>query len=211
MLIETPVLVTFLLASVAVYVTPGVDMAYIASNSVNHGARGGLWAAAGTVIGVSTQALAAALGVTAVFATSPLVFELIRWAGVAYLAFLGIRLLLEKVSVDWSREVRSLSPWPTLLKGITINLLNPKVALFFVAFLPQFVDPTQGSVLAQLAALGFLFAAGSTLWCAFLAVLFARIGDRFRASPRFQTWQRRITGSAFVGFAGLLALTDLRR
>lgn len=211
MAIDSTTLLTFVLACIAVYVTPGVDMAYIASNSVHRGARCGLWAAAGTVIGVSTQALAAALGVTAIFAASPLVFEVIRWAGVAYLAYLGIRLLISKDDMPWPRSAPSWSRWSTLLKGTAINLLNPKVALFFVAFLPQFVDPARRDVLVQLATLGLVFSVGSMIWCAFLALLFARIGDRFRTSSRFLSWQRRITGTAFVGFAGLLAVTDLRR
>ena len=211
MIIDPTTLATFVTACVAVYVTPGVDMAYIASNSVNSGVRGGLWAAAGTVIGVSTQALLAALGVTAVFAASPIVFEAVRWVGVVYLAYLGVRLLLSNEPVDWHRDSPSWSPWPAVLKGMAINLLNPKVALFFVAFLPQFVDPGSGPVFPQLAFLGSVFALGSILWCAFLAVLFARIGDRFRTSTTFLSWQRRVTGTAFVGFAGLLAAADLRR
>lgn len=211
MIIESTTLLAFMAVSVAVYLAPGVDMAYIASTSVRHGARGGLWAAAGTVTGVAMQSLAAALGVTAVFATSPYVFETIRWAGVAYLAYLGIRLLSSRRTPGWSGDVRRWSPWPTLVKGMTINVLNPKVALFFAAFLPQFVDPTRGTVLPQLALLGLLFSSGSVFWCAFLAVFFGRIGDRFQASPAFQAWQRRVAGSAFIGFAGLLALADLRR
>ena len=211
MTIESTTLFTFALACVAVYVTPGVDMAYIASNSVNHGARGGLWAAAGTVTGVSAQALAAALGITAIFAASPVVFEVIRWTGVAYLAYLGLRLLVSKDDIQWSRSTTSWSRWATLLKGATINLLNPKIALFFVAFLPQFVDPARGEVLLQLATLGFVFSIGSILWCAFLALLFARVGDRFRASRGFRAWQRRVSGGAFIGFAGLLAAADIRR
>lgn len=210
-IIDTPMLVAFLAASIAVYVTPGVDMAYIGSNSISHGSRAGLWAAAGTVIGVSTQALLAALGVTAVFAASPVIFEFIRWAGVAYLAYLGARLLLSREAIEWAAKHPAWSPRATLLKGIAINLLKPKVALFFAAFLPQFVDPTKGSVLLQLATLGAIFAAGAVVWCTFLALAFARIGERFRNSQTFALWQRRVTGTAFLGFAGLLAIADLRR
>lgn len=209
--LETQTLVAFALASLIVYATPGVDMAYIASQSLGHGRRAGLWAACGTVLGVSLQAGAAAIGVTALFAASPLVFEILRWAGVAYLAWLGAKILL---SQDSAPEAAAGSPWtPTknVVKGATINLLNPKVALFFVAFLPQFVDPAEGRIMRQLGTLGGLFAIGSALWCALLAIVFARVGDRIRRTRGFLTWQRRITGTAFLAFAGLLAVADLRR
>ena len=209
--IEPATLLAFVIASIAVYVTPGVDMAYIASNSIARGVRGGLWAAAGTVVGVSTQAFLAAFGVTAAFAASPVVFEAIRWAGVAYLAYLGIRLLISKEDLELQGGAKDWSPSSAVLKGMTINLLNPKVMLFFAAFLPQFVDPQSGPVLPQLAALGAVFSAGSILWCAFLAVFIGRVGSRIRTSPTFLSWQRRVTGTAFIGFAGLLAAADLRR
>lgn len=211
MLLETQTLVAFALASLIVYVTPGVDMAYIASQSLGHGRRAGLWAACGTVLGVSLQAGAASIGVTALFAASPLVFEFVRWAGVAYLAWLGAKILRSQDTTTETAAGSVWTPMKNVVKGATINLLNPKVALFFVAFLPQFVDPDRGRILLQLGTLGGLFSIGSALWCGFLAVAFARLGDRIRRSRGFRTWQRRISGTAFLGFAGLLALADLRR
>ena len=104
-------------------------------------------------------------------------------------------------------------PWPVLAKGAAINLLNPKVALFFLAFLPQFVDGAGGPVAAQLGFLDALFSLGALVWCTFLALAlaFAALGTRVGGSPRFARWQRRISGGSYIAFAGLLGLADLRR
>ena len=101
------------------------------------------------------------------------------------------------------------APLNVLLRGAAINILNPKIALFFLAFLPQFVDPGRGNVFVQLAMLGGLFALGAILWCALQAFAFAWLGTRFAQSAAFGKWQRRLTGSAFIGFAGALAFADL--
>ena len=202
----------FALASLAVYLAPGVDMAYIGSNAVRHGRRAGLWAAAGTACGVSLQAVAAALGMTALFAASPVLFEAVRWAGVAYLCWLGIATLRAgEVAGARASGDATWRPWPTLARGAAINVLNPKVALFFLAFLPQFVDAARAPVALQLAFLGACFALGALAWCASLALAFAALGARVGGSPRFARWQRRVSGGAYIGFAGALALGDLRR
>ena len=210
--VDPQTLLAFALASLAVYLAPGVDMAYIGSNAVRHGRRAGLWAAAGTACGVSLQAIAAALGMTALFAASPVLFEAVRWAGVAYLCWLGIATLCgrDEPTAD-AADSAGWRPWPTLAKGAGINVLNPKVALFFVAFLPQFVDGERAPVALQLGVLGALFSLGALLWCASLAVAFAALGARAGGSPRFARWQRRVSGGAYVGFAGALAFGDLRR
>ena len=211
--VDPSILVAFALACGAVYVAPGVDMAYIASNAIGRGRRAGLWAAAGTACGVSIQALAAALGMTALFAASPVLFEAVRWVGVAYLVWLGIVTLRSgdgpsSGAPDGPADWR---PWPVLVKGATINLLNPKVALFFLAFLPQFVDGDGAPVAAQLGFLGALFSLGALAWCASLALAFSGLGARVGDSPRFARWQRRVSGGSYIAFAGLLGLADLRR
>ena len=209
--VDHSTLLAFALAAAVVYVTPGVDMAYIASKGVAHGRRAALWAAAGTVAGVTSQAIAAALGVTALFAASPVAFEIVRWLGVAYLCWLGVQTLRARDEPTARAESDAWRPWPTFARGAAINVLNPKIALFFLAFLPQFVDPERGSVALQLSLLGALFAVGALLWCAALALAFGSLGARAGRSAGFRRWQRRISGSAFIGFAGVLGVADLRR
>ncbi len=209
--IDAPTLLAFAAASLAVYLAPGADMAYIASASVPHGLRAGAVAATGTVLGVFVQALAAASGATAIFLVSPVAFELVRWAGVAYLCWLGIRLLraaAPEIAADRAPRWRA---GPTLLKGFAINLLNPKISLFFLAFLPQFADPSRGGMFAQLLTFGLLFGAGAIVWCYFQAWAFARLGGWLARRPATLVWQNRVSGGAMLLFAGLLAVAGARR
>ena len=211
MIIEPSALLTFITATLVVYLMPGVDMVYIASNSMNKGLRAGLYAAGGIVTGIFIQASAAAFGMTALFLMSPIVFEVLRWLGVAYLFYLGLKILMSDSDPTWAREYAEWTPASIVMKGIAINILNPKIALFFLAFLPQFTNPAMGSVFLQLAVLGLVFSVGSVFWCVFQAFLFARVGQWFEKSASFQLWQRRVTGISFIGFASLLALSDIRR
>jgi len=208
---DAATLLGFAAASLAVYLAPGADMAYIAANSVPHGFRAGAFAATGTVLGVFVQAVAAASGATAVFLVSPVAFEIVRWAGVAYLCWLGIRLLRAAGPELPAQSGPRWRPGPVILKGMAINIVNPKVSLFFLAFLPQFADPARGGMFAQLLLLGLLFGAGAIVWCYFQAWAFARIGARLGRWPRAALWQTRISGGAMLLFAGLLALSGARR
>ena len=142
-----------------------------------------------------------------------MLFETVRWVGVAYLVWLGIATLRsrDEPRPDAPDGPAAWRPWPVLAKGAAINLLNPKVALFFLAFLPQFVDGADAPVAAQLGFLGALFSLGALLWCASLALAFSALGARVGGSPRFALWQRRVSGGSYIAFAGLLGLADLRR
>lgn len=209
--VEPTTLAAFSLAAIAVYLAPGVDIAFIASRGINHGRRAGVVAGMGIALGVAIQAAASALGVTALFLASPILFEIIRWTGVAYLCWLGLSVLRGGDERPEVARERSWSVAGTMSKGAGINLLNPKVALFFLAFLPQFVDPARGDVTVQLAFLGGFFAAGSVVWCGALGLVFGSLGARFSGSDLFRRWQRRVTGTAFIGFAAALGFADVRR
>ncbi|WP_137392299.1 LysE family translocator [Rhodoligotrophos defluvii] len=210
MLIDPATLAAFGLACLAVYVAPGADMAYIGGTAMSGGLRRGLWAALGTVTGVAVQAFATAFGVVALFVASPILFEAVRWAGVAYLAYLGVRMLMS-ASQTRLTQIGTVQPLHLMAKGAAINLLNPKISLFFLAFLPQFADPGRGSMTRQLLILGGLFTAGALVWCLFQAYAFARAGHWLAARPRLQLWQERATGGAMLVFAGMLAASGVRR
>lgn len=209
--IDTTTLYSFIAACIAVYLAPGADMAYIGSNAMSHGLRIGLWAAIGPVVGCMLQALAAVLGISTALLAFPLLFDIIRWLGVGYLVYLGIRLLQSGPLAIRESTAPPPSPRGVFLRGLAINLLNPKVALFFIAFLPQFVDPSRGNAHEQLVFLCLIFTSGAVLWCGFQAFAFARAGSAIAGSDRAQRWQRRIAGSAFLTFAGLLAFSEARR
>lgn len=211
MLIETTTLLAFAAASFAVYLAPGVDTVFIATNSISHGWRAGSWAAVGTATGVTIQAMAAAFGVTAIFSVTPVLFEVLRWAGVAYLLYLGIKILRSRDTFELESDGRTWQRFDVFFRALGINLLNPKISLFFLAFLPQFVNPAAGQVFLQLLILGLLFAFGGIFWCLFQAVAFARLGNWINRSAAARAWQRRITGGALIGFAGILAISGVKK
>ena len=201
----------FVVASLAVYVSPGPDMLYIASRSIGQGTRVGMLSAGGTTAGLLVHTVMAAFGLSAVFAYSPLAFEIVKWLGVGYLVYLGIKTLLSR---DEQPETLSAGPRGTarraFTQGAVINLLNPKIALFFLAFLPQFTDPARGDVPTQMAFLGLLFTVGGFVWTQILALGFGRAGGWLMRRPRVWAWQRRFTGSVMLALAVNLALSERR-
>lgn len=208
--IEASTLYSFIAACIAVYLAPGPDMAYIGSNAMAHGLKVGLWAAIGPVVGCLVQALAAVFGVSAALTAVPLAFDVVRWVGVVYLVYLGVQVLRSgHVTIDRDAAPPP-SPKAAFLRGAAISLLNPKLALFFMAFLPQFVDPTRGDPRRQLVFLCLIFICGAIPWCCFQAFAFARAGAALANNRKAQLWQRRIAGTSFLGFAGVLALTQTR-
>ncbi|WP_342642805.1 LysE family translocator [Rhodoligotrophos ferricapiens] len=210
MLIDPASLAGFMLASIAVYLAPGADMAYIGSTAMSRGFTAGLWASFGTLSGVAIQAFATGIGISALFVASPVLFEITRWVGVAYLAYLGVK-MLTSVGGERPHTRHELGRASLLVKGAAINLLNPKISLFFLAFLPQFADPSRGRMTAQLLLLGGLFTVGALIWGIIQAYAFSKAGNWLAARPSLQQWQERVTGSAMLLFAGMLAASGLRR
>jgi threonine/homoserine/homoserine lactone efflux protein len=205
----------FAVASLALYLSPGPDMIYIASRSIGQGTRAGVWSALGVSTGVLVHTVLAAFGLTALLAVSPVAYLVIKWLGIAYLVYLGVRTLLSKDDVPVKtangnrRSARRL-----FAQGALTNILNPKIALFFLAFLPQFAPAGATAASTGFAALmvllGALFAAGGLAWTLFLAALFGRLGGWLTDRPRFWAWQRRFTGLVLIGLAAHIAL-DSRR
>ncbi len=208
---DTATLVVFAIACLALYITPGPDMLYIASRSLGQGRRAGIWSACGVCTGLLAHTLGAAFGLGALLVVWPLGYAVIRWLGVAYLIYLGVRILTQRDSgaVGAGPPLDRADPWRTYVQGALINLLNPKIALFFLAFLPQFVDETRGAA-AQMVLLGALFTAGGLAWSMFLAVAFGAAGDWLARHPAVWRWQRRLSGGTLIGLGLHLAVTGRR-
>lgn len=201
----------FWIATVALYLAPGPDMIYVASRAIGHGRRAGVYSALGVFAGLLVHMLAAALGLAAVLAALPLGFEVVRWAGVAYLAYLGLRTLLARDDgFETRRALGPVLPFTIVRQGFFTNLLNPKIGLFFLAFLPQFTDPARGPLWAQMLLFGALFNAGGLAWLLLQAMLFGRLGQWLAGRPRVWAWQRRFTGSTLLGLAAWLGLETRR-
>ena len=199
----------FMAAALALNVTPGPDMLYVAARSTGEGRRAGMVSALGIGAGTLVHIAALALGLSALLAAVPMLYDAVRWCGAAYLVWLGVRALRAKPRMTNDAPVTP-APLATVFRqGVVTNVLNPKVALFFLAFLPQFVDPARGSAAAQIVALGLLFDVQGTLVNVLVAAAASRVGGALRRGRAARTLQR-ITGGVFVLLGARLALAGRR-
>jgi threonine/homoserine/homoserine lactone efflux protein len=207
----------FLLAGVLLNITPGPDMGLIIARSTQQGTRAGIIAALGVGVGAFIHIAAAAIGLSALIVTSALAFTVLKWAGALYLVYLGIQLLRSPfaneapyegtASMQTSRPLAVARLRQIFLQGVLTNALNPKVAMFFLAFLPQFVSADAPSKVAAFIALGLLFNVVGTTWNIAVAWFTGRFAAS-SASLRLRAWLARVIGALFVGVAIKLALTE---
>ena len=199
-------LALFVTSGILLNLTPGQDTLYIVGRSISQGRRAGLLSVAGIMAGCIVHSCAAAFGLSAILATSARAFTIVTYAGAAYLVYLGVRLIRDR-----SRELTPTmfaveGDWAIVRAGFLTNLLNPKVALFFLAFLPQFVDPQASSRVLAFLFLGAVFIFNGTLWCLVLALGAASMSRRLRRSPALSVRIRRAAGALFVGLGVRLAV-----
>jgi threonine/homoserine/homoserine lactone efflux protein len=203
-------LALFVVSGLLLNFTPGADTLYIVGRSTLQGARAGAVAALGIGAGCCVHMLAAALGLSAVLATSATAFTIVKLIGAAYLVYLGISLWRSGPGTPAARAAPS-SPASlrvVFAQGVLTNVLNPKVALFFLAFLPQFVDPDTPHRLLAFLFLGLVFNVNGTLWNLFVAWSTARLGGRIAGTGRRVAWLSRATGTIFVVLGAKLALSE---
>lgn len=198
----------FLLSGILLNLTPGPDNFYILGRSMAQGRSAGVASALGIGTGALVHTLAAALGLSALIAASAMAFLLVKLAGAAYLIFLGIRMMLTRASNDPVPASFDSSGFaPAFRQGLLTNVLNPKVALFFLAFMPQFIRQDSPSKFAAFLVLGLCFVVTGTIWCLFLAWSSSWVGERLRKSPSFSTLLNRVAGGLFVFLGIRLAAT----
>jgi len=197
----------FVAAGLLLNITPGVDLALIATRSATQGFRAGAVAALGVGAGCLVHVAAAALGLSALIASSATAFALLRWAGAAYLVWLGVGMLRSRVvepQADASQ--RPAAPLARVfVQGFLTNALNPKVALFFLAFLPQFIDAATPSKLPAFVVLGSIFAVNGTAVNVGFAALVAFARQRWRGGARLGSWITRGVGALFIALGVKLA------
>ena len=199
----------FALAALLLNLTPGNDMLYVAARSTSQGIKAGIISSLGIFVGCLVHIIAAVIGLSAIIAQSALAFNIIKYLGAAYLVYLGIRSILsKKKSLQLDKKVQPLSYDKILWQGVITNVLNPKVALFFLAFLPQFINIHNVNTHWQILFLGTWFNVGGTLVNIIVAVLFGKIGSWLSRSPRFVQWQERITGAMLIGLGIKVALSS---
>jgi len=202
----------FIISGLLLNVTPGPDTAYIVGRSVQIGWRGGAAAALGISTGCLVHVFAAAIGLSALLAASSVAFTAIKLIGAFYLLYIGIRMLLAHPNHDApaTSMADSLSLRQVFWQGALTNVLNPKVALFFLAFLPQFVAVDAPSKPLAFIALGSIFIFNGTIWCLGVAAFAARAAGRLRQSSRVALWINRLLGGVFVALGIRAAMTQSR-
>jgi RhtB (resistance to homoserine/threonine) family protein len=199
----------FALAALLLNLTPGNDMLYVAARSASQGVKAGIVSALGIMVGCMVHIVAAVIGLSAIIAQSAIAFDIIKYLGAAYLVYLGVRSVLsKKKSFEIKKQVKQLSFKKLFWQGVITNILNPKVALFFLAFLPQFININNNNTYWQILFLGTWFDVGGTLVNIVVAILFGRIGQWLSQSPRFVEWQERITGAMLIGLGIKVALSS---
>jgi threonine/homoserine/homoserine lactone efflux protein len=205
-----PVFSVFLLASLILAITPGPGVFYIVAKSVAQGRKSGLVSAAGVMLGNFGNALAASCGLAALFAASAFAFAVVKYAGAAYLIYLGVRALLEKPAALAPVSNNALRLWPVFRDGCVVALLNPKTAFFFTAFLPQFMSTATGgpAALAQAVALSLMFVLIAALTDAAYALLAGSIAPRLMRHRSAGAWARGVAGFTFIVLGVFAALSE---
>jgi RhtB (resistance to homoserine/threonine) family protein len=197
----------FLAAGILLNLTPGPDTVYILGRSIAQGREAGIASALGISLGSIFHTCAAALGLSAILATSALAFGTIKLIGSAYLIFLGIKMILDRrKQLSLPSNFRRRTTIAAFRQGVLTNILNPKVALFFLAFLPQFIDPASNMKIAAFITLGLTFVTTGTIWCLILAWFASVFSERLRRSETTSQWLNRSAGALFI-FLGLRLAT----
>jgi threonine/homoserine/homoserine lactone efflux protein len=202
----------FVLSGLLLNVTPGPDTAYIIGRSLQLGWRGGAAAAIGISCGCLVHVLGAAIGLSALLMASSTAFVILKLAGAGYLIFTGIQMLLARSRrlTDTGIDCRTVSLSAVFWQGALTNALNPKVALFFLAFLPQFVDAASEHKALAFLLLGAIFIFNGTLWCLAIAAFAARAAARLRRSEGAFAWINRTLGALFVYLGVRVAMLEAR-
>jgi threonine/homoserine/homoserine lactone efflux protein len=203
-------LLVFMTAAFVLLVVPGPAVLYITARSLEQGRAAGFVSILGIGLGTVVHILAAALGLTAVLASSPAAFHVLRYLGAAYLVYLGVRRLAAGDALDLP-GVRRESLGALFRQGVVVNLLNPKATLFIFAFLPQFVDPARGSAPRQILFLGAVFLVMGFVTDSLWALAAGTLGDWFRRSRRLRNGQRFVSGGMLVALGLAAALTGAGR
>ncbi len=199
----------FLLTSLVLAVTPGTGVLYTVAAALAGGTRAGAVAALAGTLGIVPHAVDALSGLAALLHTSAVAFEVVRYAGVGYLLYLAWSALRDTGALRVEPGDRAPRPARrVLLDGVLVNLLNPKLTIFFVAFLPQFLDPADGSAVPAMLALSGVFMAVTLVVFLGYGALAARVRDRVLTRPRVLTWMRRTFAASFVALGARLAPAD---
>jgi threonine/homoserine/homoserine lactone efflux protein len=203
-------LTVFMAATLALLLVPGPAVLYIIARGIDQGRLAGLASAACIATGSLVHVIAAALGLSAILASSAVAFSAVKYLGAAYLIYLGVRTLLARPDPDTLIAPRHRTRRELFSQGVVVQVLNPKMALFFLAFLPQFVDPGRGSITTQTLILGGLLMLMGLCTDSLYALISGSAGDWLKQQPAFASAQRYVAGIVFIGLGVTTAFAGSR-
>jgi len=198
----------FLLTTLIIVASPGTGVIYTLAAGLARGGRASVIAAFACTLGIVPHLLAAMLGLAALLHTSALLYEIVKYAGVAYLLYMAWQTLREHGALKVETKPDPRSTWRIVFDGILVNILNPKLSIFFVAFLPQFIAADEPSPLARMLELSGVFMAMTFFVFAIYGLMAAAMRDHVISRPSVMTWMRRSFAAAFVALGAKLALTE---
>ena len=201
----------FIFAGLVLLLTPGPAVMYIVARSLDQGRRAGLVSVLSIETGNFVHVLAATLGLSAILLSSAAAFTVVKYLGAAYLIYLGVRRLLAREQAGPAAAVERRSYRRIFSQGVMVAILNPKTALFFFAFLPQFVDPAGGSVALQLLILGTILVLMAVVTDSLYALTAGTVGRYLKHAPAFLKAERYVVGTTYIGLGVTAALADARQ
>lgn len=207
-MIEPAKFALFIGVSWALIIAPGPDMLYVISRGMAHGRRAGILSATGVVCGILVHTTAAAFGLTLILQTSAFVFLFVKYIGATYLLYLGIKAWREKSTFRLQVPVSTVKSSALFWQGVLSNILNPKIAIFFLAFLPQFVDQGSSHVTLQMVLLGLTFACFGLCFLLIVGYSSGTLGKWLMHRPKYPQFFQRLAGGILVGLGIRLALTE---
>lgn len=201
---------TFLMTGILLNLTPGNDTIFILSKSIGQGKKAGIMSALGIGTGSIIHTVLAALGLSIIIAKSILLFNIIKYAGAAYLLYVSYKMLTDKskLNTNISIENKGVNYLKIYRDAIITNVLNPKVALFFIAFLPQFIDPAVRNTIVPFLILGLTFITTGMIWCLLLATFAASIFAKMKSNQKVSIYINKICGTALILLGIKVALTN---
>jgi len=207
-MIDTTTLIAYVAIVLGFVFIPGPATLLTVTRAASSGTKAGIATGAGIAAGDALHTFIAIVGISALIAASAMLFGIVKYIGAAYLVYLGIRAILEKAPANFAAPGLPISTGPAFRQAILAEVLNPKTALFFLAFLPQFVRPENGSVALQLSVLGIVFVLLGLFSTIVYAVSAGRLGDFLRRNPSVMKWQGKVVGGIYCALGVRLALQD---
>lgn len=207
-MIDQATLITYLAILLGFVLIPGPAVLLTLARATRSGTRVGLATGVGIAAGDFVHTIFAAVGISAIVMASALLFTIVKYLGAAYLVYLGLKAIFKKVNPNMPVSVKTLDAKTAFRQAIILEILNPKSAMFFLAFLPQFVNPANGSIALQLTTLGLLFVFMGLLSTTVVAISAGRIGRFFQRNPIVMRWQDKVVGSIYCGLGIRLAFQE---